>query len=202
MHALEITKTKKVELARAINVQPQTVQHLCQGNVQSSKFTFEIATVLGINMLWLATGEGEMFIVDTPEQKLRNEYKSVPIISLDQIQPHFDTNNIGDKSMGHILLKTNHLDIMCTLMQDSSMLPIIPKNSQIFFKKVKSDELLFNKIVIAYLKDAEYSIIRTIKNESNTTYLLPQNTQLFKEVILTDNIVIIGQVVQYNVMLN
>ncbi len=37
--ALEITETRKADLARAIDVQPQTIQHLCHGNV---KFTIHI----------------------------------------------------------------------------------------------------------------------------------------------------------------
>ncbi|MCX7125382.1 MAG: helix-turn-helix transcriptional regulator, partial [Gammaproteobacteria bacterium] len=74
-HALEITGMKKADLARAIDVQPQTIQHLCNGNVKSSRFTFELATVLGLNTTWLATGEGTPFLSDDPKNSFFDEYK-------------------------------------------------------------------------------------------------------------------------------
>ncbi len=60
-HALAVTNTKKADLARAIGVKPQVIQFLCSSHTQASRFTFELATALGLNTRWLATGEGEMF---------------------------------------------------------------------------------------------------------------------------------------------
>ena len=51
---------KKAELARQIGIQPQTLQYLCDSKANASKFTFEIATVLGVDTKWLATGNGDI----------------------------------------------------------------------------------------------------------------------------------------------
>ena len=65
-YSLQLTGTKKADLARAIGVKPQVIQFLCSSETQSSRFTFEIATALGLSTRWLATGEGEMFLADDP----------------------------------------------------------------------------------------------------------------------------------------
>ncbi|MCB1826949.1 MAG: helix-turn-helix transcriptional regulator, partial [Coxiellaceae bacterium] len=64
-YALELTGTRKADLARAIDVKPQVIQFLCNSKTKASRFSFEIATALGLSVRWLATGEGAMFLADT-----------------------------------------------------------------------------------------------------------------------------------------
>lgn len=196
VHILHITNTKKSTLARAINVQPQTIQHLCQGNVQSSKFTFEIAMVLGVNTLWLATGQGEIFPKKDERQKIFEEYKIITKIELDEIKPYIELD-----SEHKILFKNQANNIFCTEIQDSSMEPIVPIKSHVFFRRdfIDKQTLKDNQLIIAYVQEYDSCIIRAIIHRDNNIYLMPFNMLLFKEILLTDNIVILGDVLSYQV---
>lgn len=58
--ALHERNVSQSQLARMLGVQPQAVQYLCSDKAQRSRYTSEIASVLGISADWLATGRGTM----------------------------------------------------------------------------------------------------------------------------------------------
>src|SRR5580704_15114140 len=100
-YALSLTATKKADLARSISVKPQIIQFLCTSQTQSSRFTFEIATALGLSTRWLATGEGEMFVEDDPKQQFIKTYKPIPVLNNDNIREVF----LYKKSLNHLTIK-------------------------------------------------------------------------------------------------
>ena len=200
LYAIELTQTKKADLARAIGIQPQTIQHLCHGDVQSSRFTFELATVLGLNTRWLATGEGEILLSDDPKNKLFDEYKKIPLLNTEQLiltAKECDPLKLDETKW--VVLKSEEQNVFCTHMSDASMLPLLPPNANIFFKKIKSISEIRAKqgsVVIAYLPDFDSVLIREIIVEHKRTYLSPQNKNLFKEIELTKNIIIFGEAIE------
>src|SRR3990167_2043648 len=193
LHALEITGTKKADLARAIEVQPQTIQHLCYGKVQSSRFTFELATVLGLNTKWLATGEGEPFLSDDPKHGYFNEHKIIPILNPESLIAYAKTDKYSEVNQTEwTSIKTSEMDIFCVVMNDSSMSPVFPQGAKIFFKKI-SKKNIKEGFVIAYLPSFNSVLIREYESRSNRIYLSPKNRNLFKEIELSNDMIIFGQ---------
>lgn len=201
LYAIELTGTKKADLARSINVQPQTIQHLCNGGVQSSRFTFELATVLGLSTRWLATGEGEAFLADDPKYNLFKDYKKIPILNTEQLIRTAKNDEISDSdAIEWTALKTEEFDVFCVTMSDASMHPIFYPNAQIFFKKINlstQEKIENSDVVIAYLPHFNSILIREIFIENNNTYYLsPRNKNLFKEVKMTDEMIIFGRAIE------
>ena len=202
LYALEVTGAKKADLARAIDVQPQTIQHLCHGAVQSSRFTFELATALGLSTHWLATGLGEMFLADDPEHKLFKEYKKIPILDSNQLVSINNGEDLAELNVAeYSVLKTDEGNVFCTVMNDASMTPMIQAKAEVFFKRlipISREKLKQGTIVIAYLSHFDSIIIREIIINKNTIYLSPQNKNLFKEIELNKDVSIFGEAIEYH----
>ncbi|AVL70645.1 hypothetical protein CEQ07_03890 [Oligella urethralis] len=62
IHAMNISGTKQIELAKAAGVSRAAVTSWVRGDVQSigGDSLIAVANVLGVNPKWLATGEGAM----------------------------------------------------------------------------------------------------------------------------------------------
>lgn len=195
-YALEITKTKKADLARGVGVTPQVVQFLCNSKTQASRFTFEIATVLGINVRWLATGEGEIFPSDDPKQKLLDSYQLVPFIEMHQINKNMinEDFNTNQYEAFRAIYKTEKSHVFCSKILDSSMSPIIPSNAEIFIELIEKINLENNDIVLAYLENYNSLMIRKVEKNEGKLFLTPENVSLFKRIELNDEILILGKV--------
>lgn len=62
---------KKSEVARRINVSPAFISQLCSGAALPSERTIvDIASVCGVNQMWLRSGEGEMFQAMNEDEEL------------------------------------------------------------------------------------------------------------------------------------
>lgn len=62
---------KKSEVARRINVSPAFISQLCSGAALPSERTIiDIASVCGVNDIWLRSGEGEMLQAMTEDEEL------------------------------------------------------------------------------------------------------------------------------------
>ena len=193
-YALSLTGTKKADLARAISVKPQVIQFLCNSKTQSSRFTFEIATVLGLNTRWLATGEGEMFIADDPKQQFLKTFTRVPLLNFDLLKNFFLTNKSLDDSRINtwLPLKTNDKNSFAVQLTDASMEPIFPINSFIFISPIMPNEISVQKYVFAYLVKFDTFVIREIFEHSSSFFLTPKNNELFKEIEITPDVKILG----------
>lgn len=199
LYALELTGIKKAELARAINVQPQTIQHLCHGGVQSSRFTFELATVLGLDTKWLATGEGEPFLAHDQKYNVLSDHKKIPFFNMKQLILLAQNNNVANDQTEWMMLKTEESDVFCTCINDSSMFPLFPPNAKIFFKKIqlsKRKKIEKGSIVAAYIPIFDSILIREVVIVNNIIYLSPLNKNLFRKIEFTNDITIFGEAIE------
>ena len=194
--ALELTNTKKSVLARAIGVKPQVIQFLCTGSTQSSRFTFEIATALGLNTRWLATGEGEIFIANDPKQQFLNQYSRIPCLNNEQLKVlFFSENNIDENSISKWYpLETDDKNMFSIKMIDTSMEPIIPSGGIIFIKEIKNLKPNNGDYVLSFLKKFDTFVVRQFISKVNEIYLSPKNSELFKNIEINNEINILGLV--------
>ncbi len=199
-YVLGILDTKKADLARTIDVKPQTIQYLCDGKTNSSKFTFEIATALGVNPGWLATGKGEIFFADDPKQKFVKDYKRIPILTNEQLINKANNIKIKDTDIKEWeAVKTNSSNIFCTIISDASMEPILRSYAKIFFREYQIDNQIKpinGDIVIVFSKRFNSIMIRTIVEKNNAIYLSPSNKELFKEIELNEDFIILGKAIE------
>lgn len=195
-HALTLCKMKKADLARAIGVKPQVIQFLCNSQTQSSRFTFEIATALGLNVQWLATGEGTMFVTDDPKQQFLTSYKKVPLLDT----PHLEAFFLQDKAISEheintwLPLVTDTEDMVAIKMADMSMAPALPMQSVVFIKKVPEEQFKNYKFVLCFSHKFNSFLVRELSFSAGKTFLVPQNKEFFKEIELNDEIKILAVV--------
>lgn len=199
-YVLELTGTKKADLAKAINVKPQVVHFLSSSATVASRFTFEIASALGLNTRWLATGEGEIFLADDPKYKLLKDYELVPLIDFQALQ---DLVSNGGQDPSKIetgrfsLIRCNLTNMFSTQMPDSSMEPIIPKDAEVFFTHYdQTEKINENTLVLAYLPHYRTLVIREVILENDSYFLAPSNLHLFKKLELTTSIKIVALVIE------
>lgn len=192
-YALELTGTKKADLARSISIKPQVIQFLCNSKTQSSRFTFEIATALGINTRWLATGEGEIFIADDPKYQILKEYVSIPLLNAHNIREVFllnkDPNIENIKTWFPLQSQDKHFGIK---MMDTSMHPVFPKGAYLFIRKHKFENIANFKYVFLYIKKFDMFVVREVTIDDSDILLVPQNKELFKDIIFNDEVKFLG----------
>ena len=195
-YAINLLGTKKADLARAIGVKPQVIQFLCSSNTQSSRFTFEIATVLGLNTRWLATGEGAIFIADDPKQQFFQTYKRIPLLTFEMVKDIFiNKNPMNQESISIWLpLITEEDDTFAIKMPDTSMEPHFPIDSYVFIKECSKETLYGCKFIFSYLNKFDTFVVREITKDNSEKILTPKNIELFKEIKITDEVTFIGVV--------
>ena len=193
VYALELTGTRKADLARAIEVTPQVIQFLCTSATKSSRFTFEIATVLGLNTRWLATGEGEMFLADDRKHQLFKEYKQIPIFSNEQLFIKVQDKQIDiDQNQDWAALKTQKENIFCIKMPDTSMEPSLQANSLVFFEEIHDYIPQNEDIALVYIPQYNAILIREINILNSEIFIVPRNLMLFNKALLENNAKILG----------
>ena len=203
-YALKLTGTRQADLARAIDVKPQVINFLCSGQTKASRFCFEIATALGLNTRWLATGEGAPFLADDPSNQLVSECQKVKILAHEKlIRLAQDGSSDLSSIEAWAVCKTQEHNTYCTVLSDTSMEPFIHEGSRLFFKIINAYQPRVGDVVLAYLPKAHTVLIRKVSRTVQGGFeLSPENTELFKSVMLTDDIFIVGMVfeVQWNLM--
>ena len=198
VYALEVTRTKKADLARAIDVKPQVIQFLCTSSTQSSRFTFEIAAALGLNTRWLATGEGEMLLANDPQHKLLEEYKRVPVLSHEQLTTRHKLSEIDlSQHTDWEAIKTEHLEVFSFQLPDIAMEPKIPVGTLLFFYQAIQYSLKDEDILIAYIPEFNALVVREYIIENGKPLLIPQNKAIFHKIPLKNNIKILGVTVEW-----
>ena len=195
VHALELTGTRKSDLAKAIDVRPQIIQFLCTSKTKSSRYTFEIAGALGLNIEWLATGVGSVF----PNHNVSESIIEKPLVSEESLLSNLEnTKEIQDEwSTELIPVEKIYSDHMVFQMNDSSMEPMIPKNSIIIIDTNTEDMNSLKQqdnIIIAIYKSNKSVIVRKVSIEENGSYLVPINSNLFKKININDDVEFIGKV--------
>ncbi|MBA2650119.1 MAG: hypothetical protein H0U75_11130 [Legionella sp.] len=193
-YALSVTGIKKAELARLISVKPQIIQFLCNSKTRASRFTFEIATVLGLNTKWLATGEGTMFLADDPKNQFLKKYDSIPLLQGDNLKDVFLYNKPANYSSVCEWLPLRNFDsnIYSIEMNDSSMEPYFPLGSFVFIKKCLPEETFKSKYVFSYLTKFDTFVVRRLVEYPNGKFLEPSNKELFNSIKITNDINLLG----------
>lgn len=193
-HALLITGTKKADLARAIEVKPQIIQFLCNSETQSSRFTFEIATALGLSTRWLATGEGEMFLADDPTRQFLKMYARVPLLQGEELRSvclrgkqleEVETNT-------WLPLKLQHQSTFAVKMPDASMEPYIPANADLYISMSRDIIRSEYKYAFVYLVKFDTFVVREVVKNGDSIILAPKNTELFKEIKFDRDATVLG----------
>ncbi len=194
--SLLITGTKKADLARSIGVKPQIIQFLCSSETQSSRFTFEIATALGLNTRWLATGEGEMFLADDPMRQFLKMYARIPLLQGEELRNVcLREKKIDDVDTNIWLpLNTQNQSIFAVKMPDASMEPYIPSNADLFISPRKHMNQSVSKYVFFYLVKFDTFVVREVVKNGDSVILVPKNTELFKEIRFDYDVTMLGVV--------
>lgn len=195
-YILQITGTRKADLARAIGVKPQIIQFLCTTQTKASRFTFELATALGLNTRWLATGEGTMFIADDSEQQFLREFKKIPLLTGESILNSLSENKsiIHSCAEGWLPLRTSNEAIFAIKITDTSMEPCFPNGAFVFIEENPDYSPKKKDFVFAYLQQFDIFVIREIVINNTNVFLTPKNTELFKEISFSVETKIIGAV--------
>lgn len=85
---------KQVHLASKLGITPQAINHLCNSNTQSSKYTKKIATILKANEQWLEHGQGSPFS-EVNRESSDNSICNVPVYYFDQFKKLTDKKDIS-----------------------------------------------------------------------------------------------------------
>jgi len=185
--AMRLLNISQSELARRIGIKPQVIQYLCTSNATRSKFSFDIADALGINVDWLIAGHGKMIEGVVPmEHMLR-----VPLIEWSQIisWPHQASQNIQPISYINTQIDFGK-QCYAVKVNDSSMSPRFEIGTILIVEpEVPWQEKDF---VIAITEFSETPIIRQLIGKNEKLFLMPTNTILYKEVILNEDTRIVG----------
>jgi hypothetical protein len=193
-HVLQITRTKKADLARAIGVKPQVIQFLCNSQTQSSRFTFEIATALGLNTKWLATGEGEIFVADDPNRQFLNMYDKIPLLQGENLKNVCLCGKELDEIEIDITLplKIPNQARFAIKMPDASMEPFIPSGSDLFIASSNDIDQSDHKFIFLYLSKFDTFAVREVLISGSSILLTPKNTDLFKTILFDNEVTMIG----------
>lgn len=80
---------KQAELAKKVGTKQQTISYLMRSDAltQASRYTTKIADALGVNPMWLQTGEGDQYqpIVPLKQVDLFKDLCQIPIISCQNV---------------------------------------------------------------------------------------------------------------------
>jgi phage repressor protein C with HTH and peptisase S24 domain len=195
-YALEITKTKKAELARAIDQNPQLIQYLCTKARNNSPLTFEIATALGITTKWLATGEGEIFpdiLSNSESSDFKKAYLLNPQNIIQALEQEKDLETISTEGLDWVIHKTDK-KVFCINTPDSSMSPLISQDSLLIFEPSLSQQAKNGDLVLVYLKKHKSLLARKLLQTSKGAVLTTENPELYRTIPYSDDALVFGVV--------
>lgn len=191
LKVLGITQT---ELAKKINVKPQIIQYLCTGNAEKSKFTFDIAEALKIDVIWLATGKGT---APSNVMVLGKTEKTIPIFTFEQIKKR-EIHGKGIEQheiSNYISIKEDiNANAFAFILNDKSMAPRFDLNTTIIidptidiFKTHPN-----NLFILVYLATEDFIIFRKLEITGESKTLISLNSSLYKNILLSTKDIIIG----------
>lgn len=193
-HAISVIGISQAELARLINVKPQTIQYLSKQKAEWSKFTFELAHALGVRVEWLATGKGEML---PPQNRNATPELRVPILTVQQVKElNRDIVVLDLSSYDEWLVTSSKVSGQAFAMRifDHSMWPRFDENTIIILDpQHKAQNANF---AIIYVAKLDTIFFRELQFVNNTITAIPLNTTMFKEFDLTEEDKILGVMIE------
>lgn len=189
---MDITSTKQVQIARKLNVKHQTINSVLSKNIKKSKYYLPIANILGVNLKWLMTGEGEIFLKKTNGGYVSRE-KFVQ-------RPGIDILKISD------LIKICNEDninklpnVFITQMPENMKDPLIPKGSEIYIMKICDLNSFHNKDnILIYNKNSSTCQPAKIQIKNHIVLILADKILLEANHTLLNTIRIIGKIIRYS----
>lgn len=193
--ALQALKISQIELAKRINVKPQSINYLCNSYSKKSRFTYVIAEALEINSLWLATGQGDMINAPSLKDVISSQYK-VPLLTREQVIGCF----LEDHSLSEMVIEWvfSSSDIgqngFAFKLTDQSLFPRFDRDTLVFINTQKVPQN--SNFVLVYLKSLGDLVFRHYIKMANKVILKPYNTTMFKEIPLSDDDLLLGVMVE------
>ena len=152
----------------------------------------EIARKLGINLLWLENGSGQMLDLDSSPYDATSNIKKIPFLNLaDAIR----IGHISDKSTFPTLVVSSDIPSSCFAVEHAgnSMFPkVIEGNILIVDRSAQHED---GDIVLLHVVNQPESIIRQYVVGSAGQYLCAINPK-FVPIPLDNNVSIIGKVIE------
>jgi len=191
--ALDRLSITQAELARKIGVKQQVIQYLCSSKTKTSVFTYKIADALQINPIWLATGNGYIFLDDDYDYKLIKAQKKIPLLTSEQLKNIIKNKlDITKIACDDWLLTTRELgkNSYAITLKDQAMYPKFEESTLIFIDAQQKPK---NKdFVIAYINNNNEIIFRQLLISGKKSLLQPLNTRGYKLIELSKNDIIFG----------
>ena len=186
VYAMKKLGVNQSELARRIGVKPQVIQYLCTNNAERSRFAFEIADALGVNLDWLIAGKGRMM-----EKAGVQETTNIPLINWTDIRNWVSTNRKEIKPVGNISSQVSFSQESYALkMVDSSMTPRFEVDTTLIVDpEITAHE---NDFVIVSTEHGTTPILRQLITKNSKPMLVPINAALYKEIEFCENNRIFG----------
>lgn len=192
-YALKTLEVSQSELAKRLSIKPQMIQYLCASNSVKSKFTFDIAEALEIDVSWLATGKGNPPTLFNKSEVVKNK---IPLLTYNQIRDWkiYKKLNKPFTSSWIPVCDDINLDSYALVLNDRSMAPRFDLDTIIIIDPTVTvnDEIKNNLYVLIYLANEDFVVFRHLVCINNNRYLMPINTRLYKEIILNEQDIILG----------
>lgn len=194
-HALDQLEVSQAELARRIHVKRQAIQYLCASGTDKTKFAYDIAEALSINVDWLVTGNGEMQQLQSPEKQLLLNQSTIPILRWNQINDWLagNTEQVDLKKWFNTsrIVGNNAFSLQ---LKDNSMYPRFDSNTLIVVDP--NVTVTPSNYVIAYIRRMNDSIFRQYVIKKQNKILIPYNEIGYKQIELEKDDKILGSVVE------
>jgi len=190
--ALKVLGISQTELARRIHVKPQVIQYLCSGNSSKTKFMFDIAEALKIDVSWLAIGKGE----PPSNSNIVNHDKTIPILSFSQIKESKVLLKEIDFSKSSRIPILNDINIksFAFTLNDSSMAPRFNLDTIVIIDPTIDIHQINKKdrFVLVYLERDDCLLFRHLNVTNDNKILVSFNSNIYKNILISEKDIILG----------
>lgn len=108
---LEEKGMSQSQLARLVGVKQQTISYICspESPATTSRYATQIAAALGVNPVWLQTGDGGQYnpTVSIEVSGVRTLVKRIPLLGTDEVLPFLDGTQQATSKQG-LEMMTDH----------------------------------------------------------------------------------------------
>lgn len=180
------------ELANALNVSKQSINHLCNGRIKRSKFLPELANYFQVDYSWLIS-DGTDASLPIEDQ---NRFLKIPVFS----STNLSKDTIVDNKLDIKNIETKEYELTDD-PEHKHLFVMKSSNNAIKFRFGSKSTLIFhnelrpsdNDFVIAYLPDKDIFVYRDLKILKNgKKHLIPLDDDIYKQLILRDMDIIVA----------
>lgn len=189
--AMKMLHVSQTDLAKKISVKPQVIQYLCASESQKSKFTGEIAEALNIDLIWLATGKGQM---PSLKNQIKNE-NTIPLLSYEQLKElKINKKSLETKLISHWITLDYAFDteLFAVQINDRAMAPRFDLKTIVIIEPLKREKIVSHLFLLVYLADEDFIVFRQFVLEKDQQKLVAINKNLYKDVLLNQNDIVLG----------